>query len=371
MSTSEAALVAGSTPASTTLLQRARLPLLLAGPIVAVALALYLYVTSGRYETTDDAYVMAARVAISANVGGRVVEVAVRDNQAVRAGDVLFRLDDAPFRISVQEAEAQLATARLQVEALKATYLQRESDLALAQETLAFQQSELDRYRRLLKSGIASQAQVDSATHALDQARSRISGLQHELAAVAAQLGGNAKIDPSAHPTVLQAQAALDRARLDMSYTVVTAPSDGIVTRVERLQVGSYVPASTPVFALVSTDDVWLEANFKEDQLAHMRVGQEARIEIDSYPGAEFVGKVVSVSPGTGSQFSALPPENASGNWVKVVQRLPVRIELEEYDGRHPLHAGLSAVVTVDTQHRRALLGASEPPHEDSTTARR
>lgn len=356
--------------------QRARLPLLVAGPVVAVVLAAYFYVSGGRYEKTEDAYVMTARTAISANVPGRVVELAVHDNQAVQRGDLLYRLDDAPFRIYVEEAEAQLATATLQIESLKATYQQRQGDIVSAQETLAFQRSELERQKRLITSGIASQAQVDRATHSLDEARARLASVQHEITGVIAQLGGNPQIDPAKHPAVQQAKAALDRARLNLSYTTITAPSDGVVTRVEQLQVGSYVTASTPVFALVSTHDVWLEANFKEDQLGHMRAGQAASVRIDSYPGKTFKGKVVSVSPGTGSQFSMLPAENATGNWVKVVQRLPVRIELAEVNGAYPLHAGLSAVVNVDTRYQRHLFSASEqltdePDEPGSVTASR
>jgi membrane fusion protein (multidrug efflux system) len=350
------------TASSPTLQQRARLPLLILGPVVVLALAAYFYLTGGRFISTDDAYVVTARVAISSNVSGRVVELAIHDNQFVRRGDLLYRLDNAPYRISVEEAEAQLATAFLQVASLKANYLQRQSELTSAQETLAFQQSELERQRRLITSGISSQAQVDRATHALDEARARVAGAQHEVTAIIAQLGGNPKIDPARHPTVQQAQALLDRARLNLSYTIINAPSDGIVTRVEQLQVGRFVEASTPVFALVSTNDVWLEANFKEDQLAHMRVGQSATIKIDSYPGRTFKGKVASVSPGTGSQFSALPPENATGNWIKVVQRLPIRIELEQLDSAYPLHGGLSANVDVDTRYRRHLFGANEQP---------
>jgi membrane fusion protein (multidrug efflux system) len=283
----------------------------------------------------------------------------------------LYRLDDAPFRIAVQEAQAQLATASLQIASLKANYQQRQSELASAQETLAFQKSELERQRRLITSGISSQAQLDRATHALDEARARVAGVQHEITAVIAQLGGSAEIDPAQHPMVQQAQAMLDRAKLNLSYTEIRAPSDGVVTRVEQLQIGSFVAASTPVFALVSTDDVWLEANFKEDQLAHMRVGQHADVKIDSYPGKTFRGKVVSVSPGTGSQFSVLPPENATGNWVKVVQRLPVRIELEQRESAFPLHGGLSANVDVDTRYQRHLFGSNEQLSDETTTARR
>jgi membrane fusion protein (multidrug efflux system) len=351
--------------------QRARLPLLVAGPVVAVVLAAYFYVSGGRYEKTDDAYVMAARTAISANVPGRVVELAVHDNQAVQRGDLLYRLDDAPYRIYVEEAQAQLAAATLQIESLKAAYLQRQADLASAKETLDFQQNEFARQKRLIASGIASQAQVDRAAHSLDEARSHLASVQHEIAGSVAQLGGDPNIEPAKHPSVLQAKAALDRARLNLSYTTITAPNDGVVTRVEQLQVGNYVAASTPVFALVSTHDVWLEANFKEDQLGHMRAGQTASIKIDSYPGRTFQGTVASVSPGTGSQFSLLPAENATGNWVKVVQRLPVRIELTDLDPEYPLHAGLSANVDVDTRYQRHLFGASEQLSDESSDDKR
>ena len=372
MDTSEqaAASAAASTP-TRDWQQRARLPLMVLGPVVVIALVVYFYLHGGRFESTDDAYVMTARVAISSNVNGRVVELAVHDNQAVHRGDLLYRLDDAQYLIAVQEAEAQLSSAQLQVESLKANYQQRQSELASAQETLAFQTSELERQRRLIASGISSQAQVDRATHTLDEARARIAGVQHEITAVIAQLGGDPKIEPSRHPMVQQAQAMLDRARLNLSYTKIYAPSDGVVTRVEQLQVGNYVSASAPVFALVSTHDVWLEANFKEDQLGHMQVGQHVDVEIDSYPGRSFAGKVASVSPGTGSQFSVLPPENATGNWVKVVQRLPVRIELERLDPAFPLHAGLSARVEVDTRYRRRLFGSAELLDERTAAASR
>jgi len=338
---------------------RLRLPLMVLGPVIVAVVAAYLYLTGGRFESTDDANVQSARVAISANVAGRVQDIAVRDNQAVHRDDILFRLDDAPFRIAVDEASAQLASARLQIESLKANYRQRQSELTSAKDTLAFQQTEYDRQKRLLGSGIASQSQVDRATHALDEARAQVAGAQQQISAVIANLGGNPNIEPDRHPLVQQAQALLDRAKLNLSYTVVKAPSDGIVTRVEQLQVGTYISASAPVFALVSTGNIWIEANFKEDQLTHMRVGQAASVEVDSYPGKTFEGKVASVSPGTGSQFSVLPPENATGNWVKVVQRLPVRVELEHLDPAFPLHAGLSANVSVDTRHQRRIFGSA------------
>ncbi|MET0291933.1 MAG: HlyD family secretion protein [Steroidobacteraceae bacterium] len=348
-------------PRRAPLMQRLRLPLMIAGPVFVLGFAAWFYVTGGRHQETEDAYVQSARVAISANVAGRVVELAVHDNQRVEQGDLLYRLDDAPLRISVDAADARLANARLEVEALKANWRQRRSEVASAREAFAFQQSESARQKRLLASSIASQAAVDRATHALDDARGALSSAEQRANAVLAQLGGDADIAPERHPSVRQAQAALDAAKLDLSYATVYAPVDGVVTRVERLQVGNYVAAHAPVFALVATDDVWVEANFKEDQLAHMQPGQEATIRIDSYPGRVFHGQVASLSPGTGSQFSLLPPENATGNWVKVVQRVPVRIELsaDESEAQVALHAGLSANVEVDTRWQRHLFGAS------------
>jgi len=345
------------------------MPLMLLAPIVVVAGAGYFYLTGGRYESTDDAYVQAARVSVSSNVSGRVIELEVRDNQSVKKGAVLFRLDDAPFRIAVEESSAQLAAARLQVESLKATYRQREADLRSAQDTLAYQEHEFERQQRLLASGISSQAQVDRALHVRDEARQQLAAAQQQIASVLASLGGNPNIAPDRHPTVQQARALLDRAKLNLSYTVITAPSDGVVTKVEQLQVGDYIAASTPAFALVSNHDPWVEANFKEVQLTHMRAGQTASVELDTYPGKRFRAKVASVSPGTGSQFSVLPPENATGNWVKVVQRLPVRLEIEDAGSAYPLQAGLSANVTVDTGHVRRLV-SGEPNLAPSQAAR-
>jgi membrane fusion protein, multidrug efflux system len=268
---------------------------------------------------------------------------------------VLFQLDERPYRIAVEDAKAQLAAARLQVEALKATYRQKVADAGGAEETLAYQQREFERQRQLASSGVASRAVFDQVQNAMAVARQRVASTQSDIANILAQLGGNPDIPVDQHPSVQRAQAALDKAGLDLSYTTVRAHENGIVTKVEQLQVGSYVTASTPVFSVVS-DRIWIEANFKETELTNMRPGQAATVEIDTYPGVEFAAKVVSLSPGTGLTFSLLPPENATGNWVKVVQRLPVRLALEKYDPDLLLHAGLSVSVDVDTQHRRPWL---------------
>jgi membrane fusion protein (multidrug efflux system) len=335
--------------------QRVRLPLMVAGPIVVLIAASWWYLTSGRWVSTDDAYVQAARTMVSTDISGRVVKVAVHDNERITQGQLLFQLDDRPYRIAVEEANAMLAAARLQVEALKATYHLKVADAGGAEETLAYQQREFERQRQLASSGVASRSVFDQTQNAMAVARQKVASTHSDIANILAQLGGNPDIPVDQHPSVQRAQAALDKAQLDLSYTQVRAHEDGIATKVEQLQVGSYVTASTPVFAIVS-DRIWIEANFKETELTNMRPGQSATVEIDTYPGVPFDAKVVSLSPGTGLTFSLLPPENATGNWVKVVQRLPVRLELKQTDPDLVLPAGLSVSVDVDTKYRRPWL---------------
>lgn len=336
-----------------TWLKRNRRLFLIGGPVLVLLVVGFLYATGGRYISTDDSYVQAARTDISTNVPGRVVEINVHDNQAVRKGDILFRLDDRDYVIAVNDAKAKLETARLQISALKATYLQRQADVQAATDTLAYQQHEMDRQKTLSKQGISSQAQLDQVTHAVASAQQQVNAAIQQLANIRASLGDNPDLDVNDHPTVQQAKAMLDRAQLELSYTVVTAATEGIVTKVEQLQVGNYINAATPVFALMSGSDIWVEANFKETDLTYMKPGQAATIEVDTYPGVEFEGVVESTSPGTGSSFSLLPPENASGNWVKVVQRLPVRINFKNANQKLRLHSGLSAYVKIDTGHSR------------------
>ncbi len=343
-------------------LQKRRRWLLVGGPLLFLVAAVAFYLMTGRYVSTDDAYVAAARTDISSNISGRVTEVDVHDNQPVHKGDVLFKLDTQDLTLAVQNAEAHLADIKLKVSALKATYLQRQADVTAAKSALAYAQSELARQKKLTKEGIASQAHLDAAQNAVAQAEQKLAAAKQHQANTVAALGGNPDIAVDAHPAVMQAADALEQAKLDLSYAVIHAPADGIVTRVELLQVGTYIKAATPVFALVSDKNIWIEANFKETDLTYMHAGQAATVTFDAYPDAAFHGTVVSVSPGTGASFSVLPPENATGNWVKVVQRLPVRIDLSTTGPHVALEAGLSASVSVDTHHSRskALKGSLE-----------
>jgi membrane fusion protein, multidrug efflux system len=351
-----------ATRPSRPLRQRLRLPLMLIGPIAVLLAGGWWYLTSGRYMATDDAYVQAARVQISNDISGRVVDIAVRDNQRVTKGEVLFRIDPRPFQIAVEQAQARLAATRLQIAAMEATYREKVANANAAAATLAYRQRERDRQQQLVGRGFASQQQFDQAQQAYEVASSQLSADQHDVAIALANLGGNPDMPVDQHPSVQEAQAALDQAALNLSYTVVRAPENGIVTKVDQLQVGNWVQgvntgaAPTTLFYLVSTDRLWVEANFKETELTHMQPGQKATVEIDTYPDKVFHATVQSLSPGTGLTFSLLPPENATGNWVKVVQRLPVRLAIDDTDPHRPLHAGLSVNVEVDTHYQRPWL---------------
>ena len=337
-----------------------RLLLMFALPIVLVIGGTWWYLTAGRYVSTDDAYVQADTVAVSSDVAGRVIGVDIRDNEHVKAGQVLIRLDQRPYRNAVEQAKAQLANARLQVEGLRASYRQRLAELASAQDTLNYQQREFDRQQKLLAGEVTSQSNFDQARNRLSTARQQVASVQQQIAAVLASLGGNPDIATDDHPTVQQAQAQLDQAELNLSYTVIAAPADGIVTNVNKLPVGSYLNAATPAFSLVQADRPWIEANYKETELTHMKPGDAATMTVDAYPGTRFAARVASLSPGTGSMFSVLPPQNATGNWVKVVQRLPVRIEVDQPDPNQPLRAGMSVTAEVDTGHRQPIVAAIE-----------
>ena len=337
----------GNSNESRSIGDRLRWPLLIGGPLIVIAVVAYFVLSGGRYQTTDDAYIMSARTPISANVSARVVELPIHDNETVKKGQLLFRLDDRDFKAALAQAQAQLATARLQVQTQRATANQQGASVAEAQAALDYAQRELARQKVLVGGGVASQQQLDQATNAVNEARAHVQSVQQQaLAARTAAGSDNGSVD--AQPVVMQALAALQRAQLAVGYTTIVAPQDGVVTKVEQIQLGSYITGAQPLFWLVSGRP-YVEADFKENQLANMRIGQTAEIDIDAYKGRKLTGRVASFSPGAGSTFSILPAQNATGNWVKVVQRLPVRIE---FDGAPPANAsaGLSANIKVDTK---------------------
>jgi membrane fusion protein (multidrug efflux system) len=317
-------------------------------PVLILAGVGYLVLTGGRAESTDDAYVQAAKAPISASIAGRVIEVDVTENQNVRAGQVLFRLDPADELNALRRAEAALAAARLQVVTLRSTLDQQKLLMGSAQRTRDYAETEARRQEALVEAGVSSRQQASDARHAADLAEAQAAVARQQAAAALANLGAAAR-ESDKYPAVLQAEAAVDAARLNLAYTVVAAPSDGVVTRVDQLQKGAYLNPAQTVFFLLSGEP-WVEANFKEDQLAHMRVGQPARISIDALGGRILPGHVASFSPGAGSSFSPLPAQNATGNWVKVVQRLPVRIAFDKAPPEVVSRAGLSARITVDVR---------------------
>lgn len=332
-------------------LRRHRTKLMVGVPLIVVLIGLYVWVTGGRYASTDDAFVQTGRVQISANISGHVVELAVHENQRVHKGDLLFRIDPSAPQAALAQAEAELRSAQAQVGGAQASYRQQLATLAAAESTLAFRRREAERNRGLQAAGVVSREEADQAQHDLELAAQQLAAARQAVGVAAANLGAPVGAPVGASPSVQRAAALLERARLTQSDTIVRAPQDGVVTRVSQLQVGSYVQASQPVFILVN-DELWVEANFKEGDLAHMRPGQTATVKVDAYPDLKLTAKVQSLSPGTGSSFALLPAENATGNWVKVVQRVPVRLVFAKRPER-PLQGGLSAVVKVDTEHRR------------------
>jgi membrane fusion protein, multidrug efflux system len=350
-----------------TALQRLRLPIMGAVVLLALIGGLIVYLTGGRFESTDDAAVQGARVSVSSSIAGRVVNVMVHENQLVHAGEVLFQLDGRQYQMAYNEAQANVAAMRAQVEGLKATYRQRQADVKAAQDSLAYLESEAHRQKVLVEAGTASQSQADQAKNQADQARQQLAAMREQLANALAALGGDADGPTDHQPGVMQALARLGNAQINRSYIDIVAPQDGVVTKVDQLQVGDYINAATPVFQLVS-NRLWVEANFKENQLEYMRAGQTATIKVDAFPDLRFKARVQAISPGTGSSFSLLPPENATGNWVKVTQRVPVRVE---FDGapQVPLQPGLSCSVSVDTTHHRSLGGGDSGPRAQASPA--
>jgi membrane fusion protein (multidrug efflux system) len=336
----------------------ARALLLLGVPLAVAAIALYFYAQGGRHLETDNAYVKAHIVAVSAEVAGRVMEIAVKDNQPVAQGQLLFRIDPAPFETAVARARAQLANARTDVETLRAEHRVALADATEAEERIRFLTLQLERQGRLREKGMVREDAYDEARHNLEAARARLVSVQERAARALAGLGGDPRLRAENHPRVQEAQAALDAAALDLARTRVQAPAAGTVSNL-RLQPGMNVARGVAAFSLIQAGEPWIEANFKETQLAGMRVGQEARVVADAYPGIEWRARVSAIAPATGAEFALLPPQNATGNWIKVVQRVPVLFAIDPAaatQGERPaLRAGMTVSVSIDTGRSRGL----------------
>ncbi len=323
---------------------------------LALIIGGYWYVTGGQVMSTDDAYVNAQKVGISTDVSGIVQDVAVKENDHVAAGQVLYRLDPRQFQIALDNAKANLAQIALMIELMKQDYKRMISDAAAQQAQVALDQTNYDRAAMLLKSGTATQAVYDQASYTLQNDKSKLAALREQSQVQLAKLGGDPDIVVTQHPQYLQAKAQVDEAQRQLDHTVITAPFAGVVTDVPSIAPGKYLAASTTAFFLVDTEHVWVDATPKETELTYVRPGQPVTVTVDTYPDLEWHGVVESVSPAAAQEFALLPAQNTSGNWVKVVQRVPMRVRIDTSDKNlPPLRAGLSVIVDVDTGHARGF----------------
>jgi membrane fusion protein, multidrug efflux system len=330
--------------------------LLVALPLAAAIGGLVFYLNGGRYVSTDDAYVGAQKVLITPDISGKIDKVVVKEGQHVSEGDVLFEIDPVPFRFAVAQAKATLEQARSSYDNLVANIKIYGQMLDLAQQSVDLKQRDVERKQALAKSNFGSQLDLDNASNALVTAGAQAQFIKQQLSNARTQLLGNPDLPLEEFPPYAQARAALDQAERNLDHTTMRAPMAGIATQVEQIQLGRFVAAGTPVFSIIDVANPWVDANPKESDFTYVTVGQPVTVEVDAFPNHIFKGTIGSLSPGTGAQFAILPPQNATGNFVKVVQRLPVRIYFDQNDnfvGR--LKAGMSVTATIDTNHRRSL----------------
>jgi len=325
-------------------------------PLLAVCVGLYLYAAGGRYVSTDNAYVKANVIIISPEVSGRVTSVVVSDNQPVEADDVLLQLDSSPLEITLNRARAQMAVIRTELESLRADYGETVVQVQQAEDKVRYLDKRYKRQRKLLKQGLSSEEKHDEAKHDLEVARREVQIIQQRVQRVLAQLAGNENLPVDQHPRYLTAQTTYDQAVVDLKATTIRAPASGIVSNM-KLQVGEYTQAGKPIFSLIENQPIWVEANLKETQLTHILPGQQATIVADAYPNKTWDSVVSSIAPATGAEFSILPPQNASGNWVKVVQRIPINLVITDQANGPQLRAGMTVSVRIDTRRKRQLSG--------------
>ncbi len=333
-----------------------RLALLVAVPFVLALIGGAVWLHGGRTVGTEDAYVKADIAQIAPEVSGRVVQVLVRDHEVVEAGAPLLKIDSAPFRLSLDKAEAELDNARTTVETTRAQWLETQSELAEVESQADYLARQATRQQALAATGATSVTKLEEAQNAAGVAKDRIGVVKKRLARMLAALGGNPDIATDAHPLVREKRAERDRAALDLARTTIAAPIGGTAVNV-KLQPGEQVRAMTPLFVGVAKTRPWVEANMKETDLTYVEPGQKASVVLDIYPDVAWAAEVDSISPATGAEFAILPPQNASGNWVKVVQRLPVRVRLLPHAGEPPLRAGMTATVTIEIGRTRSLSG--------------
>lgn len=312
------------------------------------------WAASGRYVTTENAYVKASIVAVSADIDGRVIAVEVKDNQRVERGDVLFRMDPATLEIEKDRAAARMVSVRHQIEGWRAEFQEALAEIDEAKERATYYRQQAERQRALQEQGFAAAVRLEEAEVELASADKRVAALEQKKRAVLARLGGDPDISADLHPAYREAVTDREKAALLLGKTVIKAPISGVVSRL-RLEPGEWVEEGEPVFTIVDQEQSWIEANLKETQLTHVAVGQRVSIAIDSYPDVSWRGEIASISAATGAEFALIPPQNASGNWVKVVQRLPVRIVIDPEEDHPPLRAGMTASIEIDTERETSL----------------
>jgi membrane fusion protein, multidrug efflux system len=335
--------------------QYRRVILLCVLPLLAGAIALTVYLMGGRYISTDNAYVGAQKVLITPDVAGKINRIDVIEGQHVEPGDLLFEIDPVPFQLAVTQAESRLAMVRTDFDNLKTNLKSLTQLIQLARQTVELKESDVERKSKLLASHMGSALDADTAMVTLAAARTQVELLAQQEARIRNQLLGDANLPIEKYPAYQQAKAALDQAKRDLEHTVLHAPISGRATQVDSIQLGRYVTAGTPVFSVVDDQRPWVDANPKETDITYLQLGQKAWIHVDTFPGHVFHGTVIAVSAGTGAQFAILPPQNASGNWVKVVQRVPTRIAFDSGQNLSKLRSGMSATVDIDTRRQRNL----------------